>query len=754
MADYTGAGIFSEARRANADEQGIVSQFVNARLAESSARAQETAPPPQKVPPLVAAVMRGNAQIQSVTREKGVQETMATALSRMKITEHGDGTIDVKGAPAEFFEGKSLAAEGKSAVEEPHAKVDQALAGSTPTAPVVPPVATIRPEEVTALEGMYEANDTTWGQRLPRPYEVEELVKTPEGVRKLTALLGGTEEHARINIKRAQRPESRQILAANLTRNLVKFHAGQYETNKSAITDQEQAGRANLEALKESRRVVNSFLDNRIEGYATADDAVETIRQHVIGSGLPWNDAIEKEARAEYAAKAELAANGASKAVFGRISAMKDDDIKGYDGDAERWIADTEGSLGVTFSPEQRSAATARFSGISKEVADAQRKVEIENNRKAISESLAARREAMQAAKADREVEIEARKARNEARTVTQAAMRDRDAKVNAALKKLDDLDTQIRKNSLRYASDESKEAEKKELQNQNRTLVAQIPVEQDKLYIALGYELVTQEEYDRMIASGETKQSIAADKIRISKQSQRSANTPTRERRVGAHVEFPLDPNGKDENSDVLSRVPPSRFLPERFKNARNVTYGTPTTKQITINGKPEPQLHGLFGRAFDPRKSPNDAKGLPRNTALISAQDRDETATYAHETFHSMWVGDLRREERASFQHEADVVLEAFQKDLGALLYPANGRTALKYGEAVAKAADKYPKAIVTSSYQYQGQPERMYDEMFSELGGQYIANPKAFKKAYPALYGWYRKLVGREFIDLKAK
>lgn len=530
MADYIGSNIFSQARQVNAEEPGVVSQFVNARVAESDARQAEVAsttpPPTTKIPSLVAAVMRGNAQIQSDSRSKEFKQKLDQTLARVKITEHGDGTVDIKGAPAEFFNGQSMAADGKASVEEPMKKVDQALgtgaaAPAAPAAaPAVHPAAAARPEEVAALETMYQANDAAWGQRLPRPYEVDEMLKTPEGVRKLTALLGGTEEHARINIKRAQHANSRQILRDNLTRNLVKMHSQLYGTSKPAITDNEQASRANLEGTKETRRVVNSFLDNRVEGYASADDAVATIKQHVVDSGLPWTDAIERETRNEYAAKRGAADTAKNKTVFEHIRGMKDEDIRGYGGDSARWIADTEGSLGVTFSPEQRGRAEAKFKGIAQEVQDAERKVEVAQSREAVAQSLAARREARQVAVADRAVEVEARKARNEERSVTTAALKERDTRTNAVLKKLDDLDSEIRKNSLQFAKEGATDDERAELRRQNKMLVEQIPVEQDKLYMALGFKLVTQERYDELIALGLTPKQIADDKVRVSKQS------------------------------------------------------------------------------------------------------------------------------------------------------------------------------------------------------------------------------------------
>lgn len=527
MADYTGADIFSAAKRDDASG-GAVSNFVAARLAEAEARQSEgassapIAAPATKIPSLIAAVMRGNAQVQSDTRGKEFKQKVDQTLARVKITEHGDGTVDVKGAPAEFFQGRSMVAEGKANVEEPMARVDQALGTgpAAPEAPTVPPSAVVRPEEVSALEEMYTTNDSAWGQRLPRPYEVAEMVKTPEGVRKLTYLLGGNEQHARVNIERAKKENSRTLLADNLTRNLVKMHAGLYETNKTAINDSQQNARSATEITKEKRRTFEAFLGNNLVDIGTEDEAVATARERVTGSGLPWGESDEKEVRSAYRGQQRKLTNAATQTVAQRITAMKDDDVKGYSGDAARWIADNEGALGVTFSPAQRSSAIARFTGIEKEVRAAERKVEIERNRAVIQDNLAARREVRQIAAAERANELEERKAKKEKQSVIDAAMKQRDEKVNASLKKLDDLDTQIRKNSLRFANDEAGTAEKAELQRQNAMLVSQIPVEQDKLYLSLGYKVVPQERYDEMIALGLTPQQIADEKIRVSKQS------------------------------------------------------------------------------------------------------------------------------------------------------------------------------------------------------------------------------------------
>lgn len=227
------------------------------------------------------------------------------------------------------------------------------------------------------------------------------------------------------------------------------------------------------------------------------------------------------------------------------------------------------------------------------------------------------------------------------------------------------------------------------------------------------------------------------------SSESSSSTSTPTtaRERREGPHVEWPVDPNGRDENADLLLSTPPSKLLPERFRNARNVTYGSPTTKQINNRS----DLHGLFGRPFDPRPGP-----LPRNTVLVSAQDRDEAATYAHETWHSAYAGDLTPDEKASFKQLVDPISAAFTADQTALLYPTQGRSKYDYRSASIEAAKKYPKAVAIYTALYSKDPDRMYDEMFSELGAQYMANPSAFKRAYPKIYGWYRDLVGKEFVS----
>lgn len=512
---YTGAGIFNAARRASQDPT-VVSQFIASR--RGAEEAPPVAAPPPKVPPLVAAVMRGNAQIQSVKREKDTQETMATVLSRMKITEHGDGTIDVKGAPPEFFEGKSLAAESEVSIAEPHAKVNKALTTEAQTPPpVIPPASVARPEEVQALEVMYTANDAVWGQRLPRPYEVDEMLKTPDGIRRLTLLLGGTEQHVRTNIAKIGQGNNREIARTNFVKRLVALHSDLYETHRPALNESQQNTRANLQAVQETRRVVNSFLDNRIDGYATADDAVATIKQHVTDSGLPWNAAIEKEARAEYAAKTRKVRTEAEKVVYDRISKIKDEDVKGYGGDFGQWLANTEGSLGVTFNDAQRKAAEARFAGVTKEVKAAEDKVERQRVKEETRAALAAITEARRVAAEERRVALDARKLQKETTSEQRTQRKEQDAQIKAAEDDLAKLDSELRKLNLAYAKSEGdqtvSDAERAEMRRQAAMLVAKIPELQNRLYDALG--VITQEEWDELLKMGNTPEEISATGVR-----------------------------------------------------------------------------------------------------------------------------------------------------------------------------------------------------------------------------------------------
>jgi hypothetical protein len=509
MADYTGAGIFSSAKRD--DSSGVVSDFVSARLAESEARQAELAPAPAtKIPSLLAAVMRGNAQVQTNVREKEFKQKVDQALAKVKITEHGDGTVDVKGAPAEFFEGKSMVAEGKAAVEEPMAKVEQALA--PPPQPAIAPAAVAKPEEVTALEGMYQANDAVYGKRLPRPYEVDELVKTPEGIRKLTFLMGGTEQHAKINIERAKREQSRELLANNLTRNLVKMHAGLYEKTKPAIDDSQQNRRADTELTKEKRRTFEAFLGNNLVDIGSEDDAVSTARERIESSGLAWSPSDEKEVRSTYRGQQRKLNAAATQTVATRISAMKDDDIKGYGGDFNQWLANTEGALGVTFTPAQRGAAEARFKGITKEVRDAEAKVELDRHRTATRESLQLIQEARRTATAERQATLDALKIQGDTEAKTRTKVKDQDARIEAAETELRNLDKEIRANNLAFSKTDDP-TERAELQRQAALLVARIPLAQEKMYDALG--VISQEEWDELIALGHAPQELSARGIR-----------------------------------------------------------------------------------------------------------------------------------------------------------------------------------------------------------------------------------------------
>jgi hypothetical protein len=227
---------------------------------------------------------------------------------------------------------------------------------------------------------------------------------------------------------------------------------------------------------------------------------------------------------------------------------------------------------------------------------------------------------------------------------------------------------------------------------------------------------------------------------------------TPQTFDRGRENSEWPKNPNDLDENDSLfVTRKDPktgaplkypipnfhfTKKLPDRFKNARSVSWGAPAKGLIDK----DPDTRGQYGVRFDPRK-PKEATA---NTILVSRTGTDTPGTWAHEVGHAIYTKDLEASERTEFDGMVDSTLRRFLTETQAV--PAGP----KRGEHLMTIAAKYPKAIIGKFVQYKNEPARIHNEAFAELNSQYLANPSAFKAAYPAYYNEFKKLYGgKEYI-----
>lgn len=217
--------------------------------------------------------------------------------------------------------------------------------------------------------------------------------------------------------------------------------------------------------------------------------------------------------------------------------------------------------------------------------------------------------------------------------------------------------------------------------------------------------------------------------------------------RRPGSAIEFPAK-GDRDENDSVFMQrtdasgkslqfpmpIPASRLLPPQFKNAQAVQWGAP------LPGVLDPETHGLYGLDFEKGKlsgtgtSPTTSgQGDTANSILIARSGTDEPGTYAHEVNHAVYQKDLPPEQKRQFQQTVVDAINAGAKD----------KTALA----------TIPKAVIAYANAYPNDHDRAFNEMFAELGAQYMLNPTAFKSTYPGWYGMFKQFYGgREYIQAK--
>lgn len=174
---YIGSGIFAQARRIPSD---AVSQSIGLR--DGSDRLRSTLR-------ILEAAMRGGAAVAGDQAARRGAERLFDLSRKMRVTLHGDGRVDVKGAPEEFLRGELLAQNIVAESHAPREAVEQTLSSGSQEDQV---------PKSDPLEPLYQIVDKHVGYRIPRPTDPDifEKLQTLEGVAELNRELGQPPEAA------------------------------------------------------------------------------------------------------------------------------------------------------------------------------------------------------------------------------------------------------------------------------------------------------------------------------------------------------------------------------------------------------------------------------------------------------------------------------------------------------------------------------------------------------------------------------
>jgi hypothetical protein len=205
---------------------------------------------------------------------------------------------------------------------------------------------------------------------------------------------------------------------------------------------------------------------------------------------------------------------------------------------------------------------------------------------------------------------------------------------------------------------------------------------------------------------------------------------------RVGS--EWPRNPNDNDENDALLNAGNPARLLPDHFAGAKKVVWGSPIKQMPGYS-----DARGLYGYEFDPDK--RKAQQGSANSILIARSAVDQPGTEVHELGHAIWVQDLSEQRKAQFKQIFDTTINKFR---------AEAQLKRAKGDELKSIARKYPQGIILNFVAHRDDPERAYNEAFAEMNSHYMANPTAFKRAYPQVYAFYKQIYGREYIQKSVK
>jgi hypothetical protein len=300
------------------------------------------------------ASMRTNAEVQARTQAKKVASEQTERMLNTKITFNPDGSLDMKGVDPAMLNGTQKD-DLDAAYNGPKEAVEEKIAAQTPA----PPMPQEPPPSIA--EPLYQAADQTYGFRVPRTHEVRELLKTPEGTRKIVAMLGGDERQARGYIKTMGKPGNLDKRAAMAAEKLLAKYSSVYET--VGVVDKRATEMGRLETAKrtEDRLIGESKQKERedIENDASSIDFTLLDKSEWAQALADRTGISVEDASAKYGGLIRgIARQQVEKQRVGKIESFRKDNATL--GSFKSWD-EAKKSVGVTMKPEEEAMARADY---------------------------------------------------------------------------------------------------------------------------------------------------------------------------------------------------------------------------------------------------------------------------------------------------------------------------------------------------------------------------------------------------------
>jgi hypothetical protein len=137
---------------------------------------------------------------------------------------------------------------------------------------------------------------------------------------------------------------------------------------------------------------LNTILDNGAGQYDSPESAIEAAKGQVTGAGFAWDDAYAEPVRQRFLSDRAAITKARTSEFNAKVTGMKDEDIRGYGGNFEAWLADNDPD--GTMPAFQRGRAEKRFTGLLQETKDKEKKEAETERRRQESEVRAEAREA------------------------------------------------------------------------------------------------------------------------------------------------------------------------------------------------------------------------------------------------------------------------------------------------------------------------------------------------------------------------
>lgn len=224
-----------------------------------------------------------------------------------------------------------------------------------------------------------------------------------------------------------------------------------------------------------------------------------------------------------------------------------------------------------------------------------------------------------------------------------------------------------------------------------------------------------------------------------------------------------------RSENADLIETVHPSLILPKRFKTARSQDIGMP----LEVGGLGSDDWGGMQSIAWEK----SDLGQETTNNIAVSRESNEYASTLMHEIGHAaINDGDLSEEELNRFRKFYDEKTARRLLEIEIANYVIGDLSTAAFSSLQRAIADPYAKKLydryramspeelevasnelkdrfygdpsIPSAAKYYG---RDYRHAMAELFGQFVANPREFKKRYPDWYAQFVPIFGREYTDL---